>query len=280
MRTITCEEITNTVAGLCRDANYTLGTDILGALNEALSTEESPMGKEILADLLCNAEIAASDGVPICQDTGIMVLFVKLGAELRVTGGPLETALVEGVRAGAKLGYLRSSVVECPLQRKNTQDNTPPVIHYQIISGDRLEITVMPKGAGSENMSALKMLTPAQGYTGVKEFLLKTVSDAGPNPCPPLLIGLGLGGTMEKAALLAKQSLLRPLDQSHPDPRLASFEKDLLQAVNKLGIGPGGVGGRITALRVHMLTYPTHIASLPVAVNLSCHASRHRTSIL
>lgn len=225
-----------------------------------------------------NAGIASAEEIPVCQDTGYAVVFLEIGQDVHFTGGYIYDAVNEGVRIGYREGYLRKSIVGDPLERKNTGDNTPAVIHTAIIPGDRVWITVAPKGGGSENMSALKMLKPADGVAGIKSFVLDTVKSAGPNPCPPLVIGIGIGGTMEKAALLAKEALLRPLGQKHEKPEIATLEEEILSAVNDLGIGPQGLGGRITSLAVHIKTYPAHIASLPVAVNLNCHVARHKSA--
>ncbi len=280
MRTLDCQIVTEVTSRLCREANFVLEPDVISALGKARDDEISTTGKDILEKLHENAAIAARDRIPICQDTGIAVVFVEVGQELRLTGGSLEEAITAGVRDGYARGFLRKSVVGDPLVRKNTGDNTPPVIHWRLVPGDRLKISVLPKGAGSENMSALKMLKPAEGLEGAKQFILDTVSAAGPNPCPPLVVGVGIGGTMEKAALLAKEALLRPVGAKNPDPELAALEDALVASINQLGIGPMGLGGRVTALAVHVLVFPTHIASLPVAVNLNCHAVRHKTAVL
>ncbi|OAT81382.1 fumarate hydratase [Desulfotomaculum copahuensis] len=280
MRNIPASEITGTVAGLCQQANYQLGEDVLTAIKNAGEQEISLTGRDILQQLLKNAEIAREESVPMCQDTGFAVVFLELGQEVHVTGGDLYEAVNEGVRRGYVEGYLRKSIVGDPLNRKNTGDNTPAVIHTRIVPGDKLRIVVAPKGGGSENMSAIKMLKPAEGVAGVKNFVLETVKAAGPNPCPPVVVGVGIGGTFEKAALLAKESLLRPVGRPSPDPVLAALENELLEAVNATGIGPQGLGGLTTALAVHIETYPCHIASLPVAVNLNCHASRHKEAII
>lgn len=280
MHTIDTNEITATVARLCQESCFELEADVRAALSNARDREESPVGREILDQLLVNADIAEQERIPICQDTGILVVFLEMGQDATIVGGDLYAAITEGVRLGYTEGYLRKSVVKSPLERVNTGDNTPPVIHCRIVPGDRLRITVAPKGAGSENMSTLKMLKPAQGLEGVKEFVIETVSAAGPNACPPLTVGVGIGGTMEKAALIAKEALLRPLGKSNPDPAAADLEADLLTEINKLGLGPMGLGGRVTALAVHVEIYPTHIASLPVAVNINCHASRHKSAQL
>lgn len=247
------------------------------SLQRAYRNEVSPIGKEILLQLIKNAQIAREEFMPICQDTGVAVVFVEMGQDVRIVGGWLEDAVNAGVRKGYQEGYLRKSIVGHPLYRVNTGDNTPAVIHVRLVPGENLKITVAPKGGGSENMSAVKMLKPADGIAGVKEFVLETVSNAGPNPCPPLIVGVGIGGTLEKAAILAKEALLRPLGQPGLGEGVAELEEELLREINGLGIGPQGLGGRVTALAVHINTYPTHIASLPVAVNLNCHASRHKS---
>jgi fumarate hydratase subunit alpha len=280
MREIKAEAISELVARLCQEANYNLGADLLASLNCAARQEESPVGRECLRGIIRNAELARAEQVPICQDTGMAVIFVEYGQEITVTGGDFNAAINEGVRAGYQRGYLRKSVVGDPLNRVNTGDNTPAVIHTQIVPGTGLKITVAPKGFGSENMSRLAMLTPAQGLAGVRQFVVDTVNLAGANPCPPLVVGVGIGGTMEQAALLAKTGLLREIGTVNPDPELAELETQLLTAVNCLGIGPQGLGGRCTALAVHISSYPTHIAGLPVAVNLSCHVTRHQSGVL
>lgn len=280
MRTVSCHEIGEAVARLCQEANYFLGDDVVAALERAYDEEISPAGKNVLAQLLENARIARRERIPVCQDTGITVVFVEMGQDVLVVDGSLVQAINDGVRRGYAEGYLRKSVVGDPLGRQNTMDNTPAVVHFKSVPGDRVRITVMPKGAGSENTSAVRMLKPADGLEGVKRFVVDTVDAAGPNACPPLVVGVGIGGTMEVAALLAKEALLRSLGSRHSDPALAHLEEELLLAINALGIGPMGFGGRITALGVHVNTYATHIASLPVAVNLSCHAVRHKTAVL
>ncbi len=280
MRTLDCKTVVEVTSRLCREANCVLEPDVVAALEMARQEEVSPTGRDVLGQLLENARIAAREEIPICQDTGIAVVFVEVGQDVRIAGGSLEAAVVQGVRKGYEQGYLRKSVVAGPLDRVNTGDNTPPVIHWRVVPGDCLKISVMPKGAGSENMSALKMLKPAEGLDGVKRFILETVSSAGPNPCPPLVVGVGLGGTLEKAALLAKEALLRPVGTKNLVGELAGLEESLRVSLNGLGIGPVGLGGRVTVLAVHILTYPTHIAMLPVAVNLNCHAVRHKTAVL
>ncbi len=280
MRKLSCRQIEATVARLCQEANYFLGEDVVRALERAYEQEISPAGKNVLAQLLENARIASRERIPLCQDTGITVVFLEIGQELQITDGDLGEAINNGVRRGYQEGFLRKSVVNDPLSRQNTMDNTPAIVHCKLVPGDALRLTVMPKGAGSENTSAVRMLKPADGVDGVKRFVIDTVSAAGPNACPPLVVGVGIGGTMELAALLAKEALLRPLGARHPDPQVAQLERELLEAVNVLGIGPMGFGGRITALDVSVNVGATHIASLPVAVNLSCHAIRHKTAVL
>ncbi|MHB0911905.1 MAG: fumarate hydratase [Armatimonadota bacterium] len=275
MREIHVSEITDTVAGLCKEANYDLPSDVLRAVSEA--REESPAGREVLAQLVENAEIARRERVPICQDTGFAVVFAELGQDAHVAGGGLTEAINAGVAKGYTEGYLRKSIVAHPLRRENTGDNTPAVIHTEVVPGEKLKITVAPKGGGSENMSGVRMLKPADGVEGVKKFVVELVRAAGSNPCPPIIIGVGIGGTMEKAAILAKKALLRRVGEPGPE---AELEAELLDLVNATGIGPGGLGGRVTALAVHVLTYPCHIASLPVAVNIQCHAARHKEAVL
>jgi len=280
MREINVSQIIDVVEKLCIDANVYLNDDIRDALIKAQSLEESEGGKSILKSLVENADIAAREGMAICQDTGMAIVFVSVGQDVRITGGSLSEAIHEGVRRGYRKGYLRSSIVGDPLIRKNTGDNTPAVIHYDIVEGDQLRIEVAPKGFGSENMGALKMLKPSDGVEGVRRFVVETVSNAGPNPCPPIVVGVGIGGSMEKCALLAKKALLRPVGSKNPQNHLAELERQLLEEINQLGIGPAGLGGRITALGVMVEAYPTHIAGLPVAVNISCHATRHRAAVL
>jgi fumarate hydratase subunit alpha len=275
MRQIDAGAITRAVKEAAIAANYELGEDLLAALARGEKEEESPAGREIFRQLLENARIASRERLPLCQDCGLTVVFAEVGQEARIVGGDFEEAIQEGVRQGYGEGYLRKSLCH-PLTRQNTGDNTPAVIHTEIIPGDGLKLTVVPKGGGSENMSRLFMLKPAQGWGGIKEAVVTTVKEAGPNPCPPIIVGVGIGGTFERAAVLAKKSLLRELGAPNPDPQLAALEKELRDAVNNLGIGPQGLGGRITALGVHLLMQPCHIASLPVAVNIQCHASRHK----
>lgn len=280
MKQIPASRIVETVARLCQEANYVLADDVVAALKRAREQEESPLGIEALDQILQNARVAAQDRVAMCQDTGVAVVFVELGQQVEVTGGNLEDAVNEGVRRGYSEGLLRASMVAHPLRRVNTGDNTPAVIHVSVAPGDSLRIAVMPKGAGSENKSAVKMLKPSDGVEGVKQFVVETVTTAGPDACPPFIIGVGIGGTLETCALLAKQALLRPVGLPNPDRDTAALETELLALVNSTGIGPGGFGGRITALAVHVETFPCHIASLPVAVNVQCHAERHAEAVL
>ncbi|MEE9436771.1 MAG: fumarate hydratase [Candidatus Adiutricales bacterium] len=279
MREIDAAEIRRTVKDLFLKASITLGEDVLAALRRAEQNEESEVGKEIISRLLENAELAQDHHLPICQDTGLATIFVELGQDTRIIGDSLNAAIEEGVRQAYEEGYLRKSVCH-PLTRKNTGDNTPAVIHLDLVPGDRLRITALPKGGGSENMSRLFMLPPSAGWEGVKERVVQTVSEAGPNPCPPLVLGVALGGSFETAAREAKRALLRPLDRPNPDSETADLENELLDAVNNLGIGPQGLGGRITALAVHLKILPCHIASLPLAINIQCHACRHAEAVL
>lgn len=280
MGVINVETIQKEVARLCMEANYYLGDDVMRALQAAVETETSSLGKDILLQLLENARIARQEQVPMCQDCGMAVVFVELGQDVRIEGGNLTEAINAGVREGYRRGYLRASVVADPFQRRNTGDNTPAVIHYDLVPGNQLKITVAPKGFGSENMSGLRMLKPADGLEGVKRFVIEVVEKAGGNPCPPIIVGVGIGGTMEKAALLAKKALLRPVDSSSEKPLVRELEEELLARINALGIGPQGFGGKTTALGVNVEVFPTHIAGLPVAVNISCHATRHRSAVL
>ena len=279
MREISTQKIVNAVREAAIEANYELGEDVVHAFKQALTWEESPVGKDILSQLIENAEIARKDRIPICQDTGVAVIFAELGQEARIIGGDLREALEEGIRQGYTAGYLRKSVCH-PFTRKNTGDNTPIIVHLDMVPGDGLKIWVVPKGGGSENMSRLFMLTPAAGWPGVKERVVQTVAEAGPNPCPPTIIGVGIGGNFEQSALLAKKSLLRPLGTTNPDPELENMEKELLEEINKTGVGPQGLGGRVTSLAVNILMMPCHIASLPLAINIQCHASRHVEVVL
>lgn len=276
MKTIHVDEIIDAVENLCIEANYDLGEDVMSCFRKALTTESSPLGREVFERLIENATIAHEERVPMCQDTGLAILFVEVGQDLLIQGGALTEALNEGVRRGYEKGYLRKSVVKDPFDRVNTKDNTPAIIHYDIIPGDDLHITVAPKGAGSENMGALKMCKPSDGLEGVMQFVVDTVDKAGGNPCPPIIVGVGVGGSMEKATYLAKKSLLRNVGVHNKEERLAKIEEELLERINKLGIGPQGFGGVNTALAVNLEVYPTHIAMLPVAVNINCHAARHK----
>ena len=275
MREIDVAVITDVVREMCISANYQLSSDMQAALNGAVAKEKSELGKKILSQLQENLHIAAEDQIPICQDTGMAVVFVSVGQEVHFTGGTVTDAINEGVRRGYKEGYLRKSVVGDPLIRKNTEDNTPAVIHYDIVSGDRVQITCAPKGFGSENMSRVFMLKPADGIEGVKNAILTAVSDAGPNACPPMVVGVGVGGTFEKCAIMAKKALTREAGTHSDIEYVAELEKEMLEKINNLGIGPGGLGGSTTALAVNINTYPTHIAGLPVAVNICCHVNRH-----
>lgn len=275
MREITVEKIISNVKEMCQEANYVLSHDVRDALEKYSEKEVSPTGQNILFDIIKNADIAEENSVPMCQDTGMAVVFVELGQDVKIVGGFIEDAINEGIRQGYDEGYLRKSVVKDPLERVNTNDNTPGIIHYEMVKGDHFKITVAPKGFGSENMSRMKMLKPSDGIEGVKAFVLETVSLAGPNPCPPIVVGVGIGGTIEKASLLAKKSLMRSIESSHESAHIAQLEKDLLEGINKLGIGPQGLGGLITALGINIEVYPTHIAGLPVVVNINCHATRH-----
>lgn len=280
IRTINVSEIEKTVAKLCIESNCNLGSDVLNALEKAASDETSQIGAEILSQLIENATIAGDEEIPICQDTGFAIVFLEIGQEVLLTGGDLKEAVNKGVRTGYLNGFLRKSMVHDPLNRINTGDNTPAIIHTQIVPGVNVKITLAPKGGGSENMSGLKMLKPAEGVEGVKAFILDTVRNAGPNPCPPIVVGVGIGGSMEKAAMMSKHALTRDLGTPNPDPETDRLEQELLVDINKTGIGPQGLGGTTTALAVHIEKYPTHIASLPVAVNISCHAYRHKTVVL
>lgn len=275
MRTIQVSEITRNIKEMCIEANHFLTKDMDRALKSACDTEKSPLGKQVLAQLQENLSIAGKDMIPICQDTGMAVIFMEIGQEVHFEGGLLEDAIHEGVRQGYTEGFLRKSVVKDPLIRENTKDNTPAIVHYQITAGDKVKITVAPKGFGSENMSRVFMLKPADGIEGVKNAILTAVEDAGPNACPPMVVGVGIGGTFEKCALMAKKALTRELGIHSPIPYVKEMEEELLSTINKTGIGPGGLGGTTTALAVNIDTYPTHIAGLPVAVNICCHVNRH-----
>ncbi len=275
IRTVDVKEITENIREMCIAANHVLSPDMGRALNRAVRSEESPLGRQILGQLEENLEIAAEEMIPICQDTGMAVVFLEVGQDVHLEGGSLEDAVNEGVRRGYADGFLRKSVVKDPLIRENTKDNTPAVIHTRIVPGEEVKITVAPKGFGSENMSRIFMLKPAEGIEGVKQAVLTAVKDAGPNACPPMVVGVGIGGTFEKCALLAKEALTREAGSHSSVPYIKDMEEELLEKINKLGIGPGGLGGTTTALAVNINTYPTHIAGLPVAVNICCHVNRH-----
>lgn len=280
MREIHTDNIIENIREMCIEANYYLSPDMVKVLQQAKESEKSPLGCQILEQLDENLKIAAEDKIPICQDTGMAVVFMEIGQDVHIIGQNLEDAINEGVRQGYVEGFLRKSVVNDPIIRENTKDNTPAVIHYNIVSGDSIKITIAPKGFGSENMSRVFMLKPADGIEGVKESVLTAVKDAGPNACPPMVVGVGIGGTFEKCAFLAKKALTRPADSSSDIPYVKEMEEELLNKINHLGIGPGGLGGTQTALAVNIETYPTHIAGLPVAVNICCHVNRHVTRIL
>ncbi len=275
MRTVNVEEISKNIKEMCIEANHFLSKDMDIAMKDAVSTEKSPLGKKILSQLQDNLKIAGEDMIPICQDTGMAVVFLEIGQDVHFEGGNLEDAVNEGIRRGYVDGYLRKSVVKDPILRENTKDNTPGIIHYKIVPGDQVKIKVAPKGFGSENMSRVFMLKPADGIEGVKEAVLTAVKDAGPNACPPMVVGVGIGGTFEKCALMAKEALTREVGSHSEIPYVKELEKELLERINKIGIGPGGLGGSTTALAVNVNTYPTHIAGLPVAVNICCHVNRH-----
>jgi fumarate hydratase subunit alpha len=280
MRNISAEIITNNIKEMCIEANHFLSPDMKRVFEKAADEETSALGKQILGQLRENLEIAGADMIPICQDTGMAVIFMKVGQDVHIEGGSLTDAINEGVRQGYVDGYLRKSVVKDPIERENTKDNTPAVIHYDIVPGDKLDITIAPKGFGSENMSRVFMLKPADGIEGVKDAVLTAVKDAGPNACPPMVVGVGIGGTFEKCALLAKKALTRDLDGERPSGYVRELEDELLEKINALGIGPGGLGGSKTALAVNVETYPTHIAGLPVAVNICCHVNRHMHRVI
>jgi fumarate hydratase subunit alpha len=281
MREIKAKDITETVARLSKEANFYLGEDVIAALKKAREQEESPAGRQILDQILENAGIAAKEQMPLCQDCGLAVVFVEMGQDVHITGGELVQAINEGIRKGYAEGYLRKSAVKQPFSaRVNTKDNTPAIIHTEVVPGEKLKITIAPKGGGSENMSRFTVLKPAQGRQGVVDFVVNAVDEAGSNPCPPTIVGVGIGGTAEKAMIMAKRALLREVGKLSTDPEVAELEKELLQRINSTGVGPGGVGGRITSLAVHVETFPAHIASLPVAVNIQCHSARHKEAVL
>ena len=275
VRNILLSEITNTIKDMCIEANHFLSNDMEEVFQQSVEGEKSPLGRLVLNQLKENLEIAGNDMIPICQDTGMAVIFMKVGQEVHFEGGSLADAINEGVRQGYTEGYLRKSVVKDPIDRINTKDNTPAVVHYEIVEGDKVEITVAPKGFGSENMSRVFMLKPADGIEGVKEAILTAVKDAGPNACPPMVVGVGIGGTFEKCALMAKHALTRNLNEKPSKEYVRNLETEMLEKINQLGIGPGGLGGTITAMAVNIETYPTHIAGLPVAINICCHVNRH-----
>jgi len=279
MRQISTQKIIEAIKDSAIQANYELGEDVVQALKDSLNNEESPVGKDVLAQLIENAQIAREERIPICQDTGVAVIFAELGQEIHVIGGDFRSALEEGIKQGYREGYLRKSMCH-PFTRKNTGDNTPIIVHIDVVPGDKLTIWVVPKGGGSENMSRLFMLQPSEGWAGVRDRIVQTVVEAGPNPCPPTIVGVGIGGNFEQSALLAKKALLRPLGTSNPDPEQNQMEDELLEKINKSGVGPQGLGGRVTSFAVHILMMPCHIASLPLAVNIQCHVSRHVEVVL
>ena len=280
MRRINAETITQNIKEMCIEANHFLSPDMKKVFDEAAASEESPLGRQILGQLEENLCIAGEEMIPICQDTGMAVVFIKVGQDVHLIGGSLTDAINEGVRQGYVDGYLRKSVVKDPIYRENTKDNTPAIIHYEIVEGEQVEITVAPKGFGSENMSRVFMLKPADGIEGVKDAILTAVRDAGPNACPPMVVGVGIGGTFEKCAEMAKHALTRNLEEESPVEYVRDLEKEMLETINNLGIGPGGLGGRTTALAVNIETYPTHIAGLPVGINICCHVNRHAHRVI
>ena len=280
MRRINVETITQNIKEMCIEANHFLSPDMKKVFDEAAASEESPLGRQILGQLEENLCIAGEEMIPICQDTGMAVVFIKVGQDVHLIGGSLTDAINEGVRQGYVEGYLRKSVVKDPIYRENTKDNTPAIIHYEIVEGEQVEITVAPKGFGSENMSRVFMLKPADGIEGVKDAILTAVRDAGPNACPPMVVGVGIGGTFEKCAEMAKHALTRNLEEESPVEYVRDLEKEMLETINNLGIGPGGLGGRTTALTVNIETYPTHIAGLPVGINMCCHVNRHAHRVI
>jgi len=281
MREIKAKDVTGTVARLCKEANFFLPDDVLAALRKGRDQEESPVGRQVFDQILENAAIAAKEEMPLCQDCGLAVVFLEIGQDVHISGGDLLQAVNDGVRQGYAEGYLRKSAVKQPFSsRVNTKDNTPAILHAEIVPGDKLKITIAPKGGGSENMSRFTVLKPAQGRQGVVDFVVSAVEEAGSNPCPPTIVGVGIGGTAEKAMILAKKALLRTVGKPSADPETAELERDLLERINATGVGPGGVGGRITSLAVHVETFAAHIASLPVAVNIQCHSARHKEAVL
>ncbi len=280
MREINIAEIITTVKELCIEANYYLSKDIKDALDTAKKNETWSLAENILDQIILNGDIAKNDNIPMCQDTGMACIFLEIGQDVHIVGGLLEEAINEGVRQGYEEGYLRKSVVKDPINRVNTKDNTPAIIYYDIVKGDKIKITVAPKGFGSENMSRIKMLKPSDGIDGVKDFIIETVKLAGPNPCPPIVIGVGIGGSFDKVAYLAKKALIRPINERNIDEFYSELEEEMLEKVNELGIGPQGFGGKTTALGLNIEVYPTHIAGLPVAVNINCHATRHKERVI
>lgn len=280
LRTVNVKEVTAAIKEMCIEANHFLSDDMAARMKKAVDEEESPLGKQILTQLQENLQIAGDDMIPICQDTGMAVVFIKVGQEVHFEGGSLTDAINQGVHDGYVDGFLRKSVVKDPIFRENTKDNTPAIIHYEIVEGDRVDITLAPKGFGSENMSRVFMLKPADGIEGVKNAILTAVRDAGPNACPPMVVGVGIGGTFEKCAIMAKHALTRNLNEHSEIPYVADMEEEMLKRINGLGIGPGGLGGTVTALSVNVETYPTHIAGLPVAINICCHVNRHAHRVL
>ncbi len=279
MREIKAADVQSAVAGMCIRANTILPADVRGAIEDGLARETSPAAREVFRQLLENADLAAETKLPLCQDTGLAVFFVEVGQDVVVVGKGLKQAINDGVREGYDKGYLRKSACD-PLTRANTGDNTPAVIHLDMVPGDKLKISFMAKGGGAENMSRVTMLSPAQGWKGIKDFVVRRVAEAGPNPCPPTVVGVGIGGTYERSAIISKQALLRPLDDTHPDPKIAELERELLEAINKLNVGPMGLGGETTSFGVKIAIEPCHIASLPLAVNIQCHSSRHEEVVL
>ena len=280
MRSVDVSIVTKNIKEMCIQANHFLSEDMDIAMKNAVETEKAPLGKQILTQLQENLKIAGEDMIPICQDTGMAVIFCDVGQDVHIVGGDFENAVNEGVSRGYTNGLLRKSIVRDPLDRVNTNDNTPAVIHTRIVPGDKIKLTVAPKGFGSENMSQIRMFKPSAGLQGIKDFILEVVETAGPNPCPPMVVGVGIGGTFDKAALLAKKALMRPLDSENPDPFYADLEKEMLEKVNQLGIGPQGFGGKTTAIGLNIETMPTHIAGMPCAVNINCHVTRHKTEVL
>ena len=280
IREINVKELTDNISEMCIQANHYLSPDMDTCMKQAVETEKSELGKKILNQLQENLEIADKEMIPICQDTGMACVFLEIGQDVHFTGGDLNDAINEGVRRGYDKGYLRKSVVKDPVRRGNTGDNTPAMIYTEIVPGDQVKVTVGPKGFGSENMSQIRMFKPSAGLQGIKDFILEVVETAGPNPCPPMVVGVGIGGTFDKCALLAKKALMRPLNTENPDPYYADLEKEMLEKINKLGIGPQGFGGKTTAIGLNIETMPTHIAGMPCAVNINCHVTRHKTEVL